>query len=117
MKEENLMETKPMFFCAKELPATEMLPGVYRRAVWLEGVMLTIVDFEPNRTLPEHQHPHQQITWIVSGAMEFTLNGEKRLLRAGDGALVPPNVRHSAIVLGEPCRAIDAWHPVREDYR
>ncbi len=105
------------FFRTSDLPATEALPGVTRRAVCLEGVMLTFFDFEPGAIIPEHHHPHQQITWVVSGAMEFTLDGEVQVLRAGDGVLIAPDVAHSAVILDEACRAIDAWHPVREDYR
>ena len=105
------------FFRKGELPATEMLPGVMRRAVYLDDVMITFFDFAPDTVVPEHDHPHQQITWVVSGEMEFNLDGEIRLLRAGDGALIPPGVRHSAAVRGVPCQALDAWHPVREDYR
>jgi quercetin dioxygenase-like cupin family protein len=105
------------FFQTHDLPTTEMLPGVTRRAVYLDDVMLTFFDFEPGAIIPEHHHPHQQITWVVSGTMEFVLDGEKRLLHAGDGALIPPDVVHSAVILDEPCRAIDAWHPVRDDYR
>jgi quercetin dioxygenase-like cupin family protein len=105
------------YFRTDDLPATEMLPGVTRRAAYLEGVMLTFFDFEPRAVIPGHHHPHQQITWIVLGAMEFDLDGEKRILRAGDGVLIPPDTPHSAVILDEPCRAIDAWHPIREDYR
>ena len=105
------------FFRTGELPATEMLPGVNRRAVYLDDVMITFIDFEPGAIIPEHQHPHQQITWVVSGAMEFDLEGEKRVLHAGDGVLVRPGVPHAAIVLDGPCSALDAWHPVRNDYR
>ncbi|MGD2206317.1 MAG: cupin domain-containing protein [Anaerolineae bacterium] len=105
------------YFCKDDLSATEMLPGVTRRAVHLDDVMITFFDLGPSAIIPEHDHPHQQITWIVSGAMEFNLNGDKRVLRAGDGVLIPPNVPHSAIILDEPCHALDAWHPIREDYR
>ncbi len=105
------------YFRTDELPATEMLPGVSRRAVYLDDVMLTFFDFEPHAVVPEHRHAHQQITWVASGAMEFDLEGEKRVLEAGDGVLITPNALHSAVVLDGPCRAIDAWHPVREDYR
>jgi len=105
------------YFRTDDLPATEMMPGVIRRAVYLDDVMLTFFNFEPNAVIPEHHHPHQQITWIVSGAMEFDLDGQKQVLRAGDGVLIPPDVPHSAIILDEPCRALDAWHPIREDYR
>jgi quercetin dioxygenase-like cupin family protein len=105
------------FFRKEELPATEMLPGVTRRAAYLDDVMITFFDFEPGTVIPEHHHPHQQITWVVSGAMEFDRAGEKQVLRAGDGVLIAPDVPHSAIILDEPCQAIDAWHPIREDYR
>ncbi|MGD8398111.1 MAG: cupin domain-containing protein [Anaerolineae bacterium] len=105
------------YFRTAALPATEMLPGVTRRAVYLDDVMLTFFDFEPGAVVPEHHHPHQQITWVVSGAMAFDLDGEKQVLRAGDGVLIPPDVPHSAVILEAPCRAIDAWNPVREDYR
>jgi len=105
------------FFRNTDLPATQMLPGVTRRAVYLDDVMITFFDFEPKAVIPEHHHPHQQITWVISGAMEFDLNGEKRVLRAGEGVLIAPDMVHSAVILDEPCRALDAWHPVREDYR
>ncbi len=104
------------FFRKEELPATEMLPGITRRLVYLPGVMLTFIDFEPGVVVPEHHHPHQQISWIVSGGMRFTLEGEERVLRAGDGVRVAPDMAHSAVILNEGCRAIDAFHPIREDY-
>lgn len=105
------------YFRTDNLPATEMLPGVVRRAVYLNDVMLTVFDFEPEAVIPEHHHRHQQITWIVSGTMNFDLNGEERVLHAGDGVLIPPDTPHSATILDGPCRAIDAWHPIRKDYK
>jgi len=105
------------FFHKDELPATEMLPGVLRRAVYLDDVMMTFFDFKPEAVVPRHQHPHQQITWVISGAMEFELDGEVQVLRAGDGALIPPDAPHSAVILDTACQALDAWYPVREDYR
>ena len=49
--------------------------------------------------------------------MEFTLGGKVQVLRAGDGACCPPDVPHGATVLDEPTVALDAWYPLREDYR
>jgi len=105
------------FYRTDELPATEMLPGVLRRAVYLDDVMLTFFEFEPEAIIPEHHHPHQQITFVISGTMEFDLDGETQVLQAGDGVLIPPDVPHSAVIADGPCKALDAWHPVREDYR
>ncbi len=105
------------YFSTQELPSHEMLPGIERRAVWLSGVMLTFFTFEPRSVVPEHRHPNEQITWVTRGAMRFTLDGEVRVLRPGDGASIPPNVPHSALILDEPTEAVDAWNPPREDYK
>ncbi len=105
------------FFTVSDLPGTDMLPGVTRRAVYLDRVMLTFFDFAPGSVVPEHSHPHEQITYVVSGAMEFHLEEETRVLHAGDGVCVPSGAVHSAVVLDGPTTVIDAWHPVREEYK
>ena len=105
------------FFTMSELPETEMLPGVVRRAVYLEHAMMTFFNFAPGSIVPEHDHPHEQIAYVVQGAMEFHLGDETRVLRAGDGACIPPGVPHGAVILDEPTIALDAWYPAREDYK
>lgn len=105
------------YFSIQRLRATDMLPGISRRAVWQQGVMLTFFTFEPRSVVPEHRHPHEQITVVMRGAMQFTLDGETRVLHPGDGACIPPNAPHSAVILDEPTEAIDAWNPPREDYK
>jgi quercetin dioxygenase-like cupin family protein len=79
--------------------------------------MMTFFDFEPGSVVPEHSHPHEQITYVTRGAMEFRLGDEKRVLRAGDGVCCPPGAVHSALILDEPTSALDAWYPLREEYR
>ncbi|MBM4135652.1 MAG: cupin domain-containing protein [Nitrospira sp.] len=64
-----------------------------------------------------HKHPHEQITYVIEGEMEFTLNGEIRILKAGDGVVILSNQEHSARILNRPTKAVDAWDPIREDYR
>ena len=105
------------FYTVSELPGVEMQPGITRRSVYLDHAMITFFDFEPGSVLPEHAHPHEQITYVVSGAMEFRLGGEVRILRAGDGVCSPPGVTHGAVVLDEPTFVLDAWYPQREEYR
>jgi len=105
------------YFKIADLQTVEMLPGITRRAVWLDGVMLTLFTFQPGAVVPEHAHENEQITLVTRGVMEFTLAGETRTLRAGDGVLIPPNVPHKAVILDEETEAYDAWNPVREDYK
>lgn len=105
------------FFRVTDLPATEPLPGVMRRAVWLERVMITFFEFKPNAVIPAHEHPHEQITYILEGEMEFTLDQETQRLSAGEGVCIPSGVRHGARILDRRTVVLDAWHPPREDYQ
>ncbi|MFQ6001284.1 MAG: cupin domain-containing protein [Anaerolineae bacterium] len=105
------------FFKVDELTSTQAMEGVSRRAVYLDQVMLTFFDLAPHSIVPKHKHPHEQITFIIEGEMEFTLGNETRVIGKGEGVAIPSNVEHGAKVLHLPTKAIDAWHPPREDYR
>ena len=104
------------FFRVSELPATEMAPGMVRRSVYTDHAMVTFFTFEPGTVLPVHDHIHEQITYVIRGAMEFTLGDDVQVLRAGDGVCSPPGVPHGAVVLDEETFALDAWYPRREEY-
>jgi len=106
-----------LFFRTDVLDGVEMLPGIQRRAVWLDRVMLTFFTFAPGSVVPEHQHAHEQITVVTRGTMLFSLDGEMRTLQAGDGVCIPPNVPHGAQILDEETEAYDAWSPPRDDYK
>ena len=104
------------FFSVKKLRTVEIIPGFTRRSVYLDELMVTFFEFEAGVKVNEHTHPHEQINYILSGALEFGLDGVSRIIRAGDGVTVPSNTPHWARAI-EPTKMLDAWHPVRDDYR
>jgi quercetin dioxygenase-like cupin family protein len=73
-------------------------------------------DAEEGALLPEHSHPHEQVTNVVEGRLELIVAGESRVLEQGVAAIIPPHTPHSGVALTQ-CRIIDVFHPVREDYR
>lgn len=99
-----------------ELPSKEVVPGITLRSVYLKNCMMTFFDLQPGSRIPPHKHHHEQITYLVKGSLKMTVAGETRLMKEGDIALVAPNVEHAAEVGDEPAFAVDAWHPIREDY-
>jgi quercetin dioxygenase-like cupin family protein len=103
------------FFNANQFRRKKVLEGIDVGSVRLDNLMLTHFTFKAGAAVPEHSHPHEQITLMISGEMEFTFNGEKRRIRAGDGCAVPPNARHSVRAVTDAV-AVDCWHPIREDY-
>ena len=48
-----------------------------------------------------HTHPGEEVGYILAGTVEVTIAGRPpRVLRAGDGFLVPPRTPHNARDLG-----------------
>lgn len=55
----------------------------------------------PGTTYGPHAHGEEQSHWIISGALELTVGGERYTLRAGDRDFLPANTTHSAFVPGD----------------
>jgi quercetin dioxygenase-like cupin family protein len=96
--------------------AREVVPGYRARFVHSDRVTLAYWDIEAGAALPEHAHPHEQLTNVISGKFQLTIAGETHLLEPGLVAEIPPNVLHSGVAQ-TACRLIDVFCPVREDYR
>jgi len=104
------------FYKVSDLGSRAISEGITLRAVAGNKTMITFVEFQPHAVLPKHRHPHEQITYVIAGELEFELDGKKNLLKQGEGAVIPPNAEHGARVLDKPARVLDAWYPLREDY-
>jgi quercetin dioxygenase-like cupin family protein len=96
---------------------TAMTPGVKRR-IREDGekLMLVEVHFETGAAVPEHAHVHEQITFVVSGRMAFSVSGRELEVGAGDSLRLPSNVPHAARAL-EASVVLDSFSPPREDFR
>ena len=105
-----------------ELDVAKPLPNALRRHANTENMMVAIVDFVdgPSPAAPLHQHPHEQITYIAEGPVNFIIGeGDAQtvdLVETGDLIVVPPNAPHTVEVLGEAARLIDCFHPIRESF-
>ena len=78
-------------------------------------IMMVKVKFEKGAIGAPHKHFHTQATYCVSGKFEFEIDGEKKVIVAGDGVYIEPNLLHSAVCLEEGI-LIDTFSPVREDF-
>jgi len=82
---------------------------------WDNQIMMVKVKFEKGAEGKPHQHFHTQATYCAAGKFEFTIDGEKSLIEAGEGVYIAPNLLHSAVCLEEGI-LIDVFSPVREDF-
>jgi quercetin dioxygenase-like cupin family protein len=107
------------FYKQGQLKAEAVGPARKRFAVHTDSLMMVIFDFEDGPAEapdPLHSHPHEQISYIVSGKVIYFLGSEQRSLEAGDMVTIPPNVPHAIQALTPKVRLADAFTPVREDF-
>lgn len=100
----------------KDTKPKSLVPGI--TGYYAHGIDLTLgyVEIKSGSDLPQHQHVHEQITYIIEGELDMTIGGKFCPLKTGMYYVIPSNVPHSAIAKTD-CKLIDVFNPVREDYR
>lgn len=90
-------------------------PGVVRKLVAL-GEQLTAMQirFEAGAAGARHQHPHEQLTLVLSGRFRFVLGQTTHDLGAGESVSIPGSLGHEALAL-EAGELLDMFTPVRDD--
>ena len=105
------------FFKIKDRKEKKLSDGVKIRTVYGEKIMMSFVYFDPNSDVQEHSHPHEQMGTVIEGEFELVIDGESKIVRAGDAYLVPSNVNHSARTFDKKTVVLDIFSPPREDYK
>jgi quercetin dioxygenase-like cupin family protein len=105
------------FVTKQNCSSHNIFPGVNIFTTAGEGMMLSLVEFAAGAEVLEHSHPHEQMGMLLEGELEFIIGGERRIVRPGEMWCIPGGVPHSAKAGDQPVRALDVFHPVREDYR
>ncbi|MCU4157109.1 cupin domain-containing protein [Carboxylicivirga sp. A043] len=104
------------FILTQKMEWEDLGGGVSRKFLgWDNQIMMVQVKFEKGAEGTPHDHFHTQATYVASGKFEFTIDGEKQIVEAGDGVYIEPNLVHGALCL-EPGILIDVFSPVREDF-
>lgn len=106
------------FFDLEHQPTREIFPGVTITTAWGDHIMLSFVNFDrADALVPDHQHPHEQMGMGLEGEFELVIDGESRIIRKGDSYWIPGNTVHRARSVNGPAKALDIFHPIREDYK
>lgn len=104
------------FIQLSDIQSKELLPGFSVKFIHTEKMTLAYWDIKAGSVLPEHSHPHEQVAaQVISGAFELILEGESKVMKAGDVVVIPSNAVHSGKAITD-CQLLDVFSPVREDY-
>jgi quercetin dioxygenase-like cupin family protein len=93
-----------------------LFPGVTGRYTHAARITTGEIDLEAGSTVPLHQHPHDQLSYVISGRLEFTVGPEVQILEPGNCAIIPGGILHGCRAI-TACRVLDTFTPIREDYR
>lgn len=99
-----------------DIPSKELFPGFSFKLVHGAQSTLSFVDIKKGSILGEHQHVHEQTTYLVEGRLDMLIGGEAFSLTPGMIHVIPSNTPHSAIAVTD-VKVIDFFSPARDDYR
>ena len=105
-----------MFVHNENVTLEDLGDGISRKVLAHSDNMMSVeVHFEDGAVAAMHKHPHEQLTYVLSGEFEFTIGDETKLVKTGDTMYKVPNIMHG-------CRCvkagvlIDTFTPMRHDF-
>lgn len=105
-----------MFVFNKDCVMEDLGNGVSRKILAHNGKMMQVeVHFADGAIGPMHNHPHEQLTYVMSGEFEFTIGDVTKIVKAGDTLYKEPNIMHGCTCLKAGV-LLDTFTPQREDF-
>lgn len=65
------------------------------------------------KVVEKHSHVSEQFGYVIRGGFRIEMAGKVYEIHAGDAYMIPPNVEHSFVALGDT-EAIDVFYPIKE---
>jgi unsaturated pyranuronate lyase len=95
---------------------TEIIKGLQLKTI-VHGkqTLMTEIRMEKGTIIPPHKHPHEQTGYLVSGHMDFLVDGLHYIANPGDSWNISGDVEHGATAI-EASLVVEVFSPVREDY-
>jgi unsaturated pyranuronate lyase len=116
MSEKNLTSADFCLIRSTDGTITSPERGLVRRVgAYNDKLLLAEHRMEKGWVGARHQHPHDQIVYVVSGQLSVTINSEIFVAGAGDSFVVRGGVDHQAVAL-EDSVVLDVFAPCRCDY-
>jgi quercetin dioxygenase-like cupin family protein len=101
-----------------DMPKEKVTDMLDRRLITGDRMMLAHVYLKKGCIVPKHSHDNEQLTYILEGALLFTLGEEQNVevtVGAGEVLHIPSNLPHRAVAL-EDTLDVDVFSPPRQDW-
>ena len=101
-----------------DIPRERVTDMLDRKLITGDRMMLAHVYLKKGCVVPKHSHENEQLTYIVEGALLFTLGEDQSVevpVAAGEVLHIPSNLPHKAVAL-EDTLDVDIFSPPRQDW-
>jgi quercetin dioxygenase-like cupin family protein len=98
-----------------EIAPEKVTDMISRKIVTGEREMIAQIWIKKGAIVPMHDHVSEQLTYIIQGALRFTIGGEEIVVRDGEVLHIPSSVPHQAEALDDTFE-LDVFSPIRQDW-
>ncbi|TWR27712.1 cupin domain-containing protein [Mucilaginibacter achroorhodeus] len=99
-----------------DITTREIAPGFFSKLIHTDSNTINFIEVAAGCALGTHNHMHEQLSFVIEGKFQLTVNGTAQILDPGMFAVIPSNAPHSGLAITD-CKLIDVFTPVREDYK
>jgi unsaturated pyranuronate lyase len=110
---ENVAQAKYTKWNDIEVESLNTLIG--RQMVVGTNLMVARVLLKKGAVVPMHSHHNEQVTYILEGALRFSIDNQTITVSAGEVLCIPPHMPHEAVAL-EDTVDLDIFNPPRQDW-
>jgi quercetin dioxygenase-like cupin family protein len=93
----------------------DLNPLLQRQLVVGHQIMLARVLLKTGCVVPRHSHHNEQVSYVLNGALRFSVDGREIVVNAGDVLTIPPHMPHKVVALVDSV-SLDIFHPPRQDW-
>ena len=90
------MATSPQLYKWDDVVLEDVRDGISRKYIAGDREMVAQITLRRGAIVPEHSHESEQLTYVLTGALKFTLDGRDITVRPGELLRIPSWMPHSA---------------------
>jgi quercetin dioxygenase-like cupin family protein len=109
------MAVSPQLYKWDDVVLEHVREGISRKYIAGDREMVAQITLRRGAIVPEHAHESEQLTYVLDGALTFTLDGRDITVRAGELLRIPSWMPHSAEAV-EDTFELDLFSPIRHDW-
>jgi quercetin dioxygenase-like cupin family protein len=99
----------------EEIALEKVTEMISRKLVTGAREMLAQLYLKRGALVPMHSHESEQLTYVLQGALKFSIGGEETTVREGEVLHIPSWVPHQAEALDDTFE-LDVFSPIRQDW-